>query len=65
MSTTPTVVMPVEGAASIEGKGFAVIAYLSPNDGQPVIEIDTTPGLGEVRVYINDGQVYAADPEDI
>ena len=47
----------------IEGMG-EVTVYLSPNDGQLVVEIDTQPGIGEVRVYVNDGQVYAADPEE-
>ena len=60
---TITVAIPDGEAAQITGRGFEVTAYISPNDGQPVIEIDTTPELGEVRVYVNDGQVYAADPE--
>lgn len=42
---------------------FSVTVYLSPNDAAPVIEIDTIEGLGEIRVYVNDGQVFAGDPE--
>jgi len=33
------------------------------DDGCPVIEIDTTEETGEIRVYVNDGQIFAADPE--
>lgn len=45
-------------------KGVTVQAYLSPIDGQPVIEIDTSEHTGEVRVFVNDGQIFGRDPEE-
>ena len=47
-----------------EGPTFKVTAYLSPNDGCPVIEIDTVEGTDEIRVYVNDGQIFAGNPEE-
>lgn len=41
-----------------------VTGYPSPNDGAPVIEVDTQEGLEEVRIYLNDHQLYAGNPEE-
>lgn len=40
-----------------------VSVFLSYIDGMPVVQINTEPGLGPVRVYINDGAVWYADAE--
>lgn len=37
--------------------------YRSPEDAAFVVEIDTQTDTGEIRVYVNDGQIFAADPE--
>ena len=49
--------------AQIEFESVSVTAYHSPNDAAFVIEVDTQEGTGEVRVYVNEGQVFAGDPE--
>lgn len=65
-----TVELPDDCAAIIvrEGThnfpGIRVTVYYSPNDGQPVIEIDTEKHTGEVRAYLNDNPIYAGDPEE-
>lgn len=41
----------------------AVVAYRSDDDGATVIDIETMEGLGEVRVNLNDGNIWAGDPE--
>lgn len=28
-----------------------------------IVQIDTTPGIGRLRVYINDGRIFDGDPE--
>jgi hypothetical protein len=33
------------------------------DDGVPVVQLDTTPSAGRVRVNVNDGTVFDADPE--
>lgn len=37
--------------------------YVSEIDGAHVVEIDTRPEHGRIRIYLNDGPVYDADPE--
>lgn len=44
--------------------GVTVQVYLSLIDGQPVIEIDTSEHTGEIRVYMNDGQIFGREPEE-
>jgi hypothetical protein len=58
------ITVPTSGYAELMGIGFRVTAYYSPNDAAPVIEVHTTEDLGEVRVYVNDAQVFAGDPEE-
>lgn len=56
--------LPPHGSTVVEGDGFRVVVYTSPNDGAPVVEVDTEEDLGEIRVYLNDGQIFAGNPEE-
>jgi hypothetical protein len=49
--------------AKVTLESVSVSIYRSPEDSAFVVEIDTEVHTGEVRVYVNDGQVFAADPE--
>lgn len=40
-----------------------VTIYRSPQDGALVVEIDTQVEAGRVRVNLNDGVLFDADPE--
>lgn len=52
------------GAQAPAGNGeVAFTQYRSEIDGATVIELDTHDHQGSVRVNINDGTVYSADPE--
>lgn len=44
--------------------GVTVVTYRSLEDGAVVVEVETTPTTGQVRVYINDGVVFDKDPEE-
>lgn len=39
-----------------------ISAYRSDGDSAFVVQIDTAADLGQIRVFINDGAVYDADP---
>lgn len=53
----------IGGEIREDTKGIQVQMYLSLEDGQPVIEIDTSEYTGEIRVYVNDGKIYGRDPD--
>lgn len=59
---------PVSGTIEVVGfsdvPGVEVTTYLSDLDGASVIEIDTQVGVGQVRVYVNEGAVFDQDPEE-
>ena len=50
-------------AAKMALDSVEVTIYRSPGDSAIVVEIDTQPGTGPIRVYVNEGRVFAADPE--
>lgn len=49
-------------APSVTVHGVTVTVYLSPEDGAPVVELDTDRSLGDdvpqIRVYVNDGAIF-------
>ena len=50
--------------AKAQYESVEVAIYRSPDDGAFVVEVDTQEATGDVRVYLNDGQLYAGDPEE-
>ena len=44
-------------------EGVTIYVWRSEHDGAVVVQIDTHPHTGRVRVYVNDGAVFDADPE--
>jgi len=42
---------------------FEITTFRSDIDGAAVVEVGTVDVHGRVRVYVNDGTVYDADPE--
>lgn len=46
-----------------EDAPIEVTVYRSRIDGALVVEIDTVPGTGRVRVNLNDGTLWDSDPE--
>ena len=51
---------PADRAA--DNRWLRVYAYIG-HDGVPVVQIDTTEALGQLRININDDPVWDADPE--
>lgn len=48
---------------TIPGGEVLVSAYVSDVDGVPVIQVDTNPGSGRLRVNLNDGTLWDGDPD--
>lgn len=55
----------VEAADEAEGKnvGPMVVTRFIGTDGVPVVQIDTQEGDGRIRINVNDGVVFDADPD--
>lgn len=45
------------------GATITVGVWVSDVDGVPVVQIDTTDNSGRIRVNVNEGPVFDADPE--
>ena len=41
----------------------SLVTYISATDGVTVVEVETGPTTGRLRVYVNDGPVFDQDPE--
>lgn len=48
---------------SLDGEEKVIVATSRAPDGATVAQIDTLEGLGHLRVWLNDGLIYDADPE--
>jgi hypothetical protein len=45
------------------GAEVLVSAFVSDVDGVPVIQVDTNPGSGPLRVNLNDSTLWHGDPD--
>ncbi|SIL17042.1 Uncharacterised protein [Mycobacteroides abscessus subsp. abscessus] len=49
---------------TIPGGGHVLVsAYVSDVDGVPVLQVDTNPGSGRLRLNLNDSTLWDGDPD--